>query len=124
MERKKITPDGVYHMCSIGCTVAEIAQKYGVPVSHVNREYEQELGAGRAALVETIREAQIDCALNKKGDATMLMFLGRVYLHQCEKAVEEKMADLDLLLEHLNRQAKCSNYLKSNFEATPNQTLE
>lgn len=121
---KEINEEEVMRMASIGCTQAEIAQKFGIHISTLTREYKLPYLKGLASLYELIRQSQIECALTRKGDAAMLMFLGKVYLHQSENKTEEKLADLDLLLEHLERQAKCSSYLENNFKASTNPQPE
>lgn len=113
--RKKISEEEVERLASIGCTQAEIAQAYGISISTLVNNYKLEYFQGLANLHETIRQAQIDCALSQKGNSSMLMFLGKVYLHQQEGKTEEKLADLDLLLDHLEKQAKSSKYLDRNF---------
>lgn len=122
LNKTDMTGAEIMRMASIGCSQAEIAQKYGVSIVYLTDHFKQEYLQGIAELHENLRQAQLDCAYNNKGNATMLIFLGKCYLHQQEISHDEKMADIDILIEMLNKQSKCSNSPQNNSTASQDQT--
>jgi hypothetical protein len=115
----------VLDMASVGCTQEEIAQKFAVPIRVVINEYRKEYMQGIALMHEHLRRLQFNNAENgKKGDSTMLIFLGKCYLNQQEETTEEKLADLDLFLKYIENKDKCTNSQTSKEIVSPDQMPE
>lgn len=102
----KLDAEEVMRMAALGCTASEIAQKFAVSANRVMDEYRQEYLQGLSMMHENLRNAQFECAYNSRGNATMLIFLGKVYLKQQEVYHDEKVADLDILIKLLDKKAK------------------
>ena len=124
LKESDINTDEVFELASIGCTQAEIAQKFGISINVLMHNYKYEYYQGIAMMHEKLRRAQFECAYNKKGDATMLIFLGKIYLNQKERAEDDKAADIDILLKIVEDQAKCLSSPENNSKALANQTQE
>ena len=112
-----IDPEEIRRMAAIGCTYEEIAQKFKVSRQTIELNHAIEYQSGRVELKETIREAQLRSGKENKGNAGMLIWLGKVYLNQREVTHEERISELDALLKHLDIKAECLNLAKSNSEA-------
>lgn len=70
-------------LASIGCSDSEIAVLCELDEATVKRSFAPLLKKGRASLRTKLRKAQVDKAL--KGDTTMLIWMGKVYLNQTDK---------------------------------------
>jgi hypothetical protein len=94
MPRKELilTEDSIEEMAALGLTQSEISDISGVAVSVVRKEYETSLKRGRARLAQSLRKAQIKSALS--GNASLLIWLGKVYLGQRD------VSNLELNAEH------------------------
>jgi DNA-binding Lrp family transcriptional regulator len=84
----------IVKLASCGLTNAEIADLLGVSEATLKRRAQVALSAGRAQLKLRLRKKQIAVAL--KGNVSMLIWLGKVYLGQREST--EGQAD-----DHLPR---------------------
>lgn len=85
MARPKADINGaeVLKLASLYCSDKEIAEWFGVSVDTITRRFADVLAKGRADLKTRIRKAQIRLAL--KGNAVMLIWLGKQYLGQSDK---------------------------------------
>ena len=69
-------------MAALGLTQEEMADISGVEKQALVKRYASSLKRGRARLAHSLRKAQIASAL--KGNASLLIWLGKVYLNQKE----------------------------------------
>jgi hypothetical protein len=84
-----LTAESIENMAALGLTKAEMTDIAGQPLG---KDYEVSLKRGRARLAQSLRKAQIASAL--KGNASLLIWLGKVYLNQRE------ISNLELNAEH------------------------
>ena len=80
-----IDAEAIERMAEIGCTDAEISHITGITPSTLKRRHRQALDRGRAKLREGLRRKQIELATKGKGNATMLIWLGKQYLGQKDR---------------------------------------
>ncbi len=80
--RVKLDADQIRDLAAIGCTDTEIAQIARISVTTLNRRFGSVLKEGRGHLRMSIRRKQLELAL--AGNTAMLIFLGKIYLHQRE----------------------------------------
>lgn len=113
----------VVRMASLGCTLQEIGQRVGLGYRTIQEKYIYEFECGLVLLKEELREAQKLCAKQNVGNATMLIWLGKIYLNQRESSVDEKVSEIDAILKYIDDKAACSNSQKSNSEAIAKQQL-
>ena len=73
----------VQQLAEYGCSQREIADFFGCDESLISKSYSSFITKGKAVLKKKLRKAQIDLAL--KGNATMLVWLGKQMLGQTEK---------------------------------------
>lgn len=107
----------VRRMASLGCTTEEIAQKLSVTTNQLISKYGVPYREGKAEMLENLRAAQFKCAYENVGNCTMLIFLGKFYLHQREVTQEDKLSELDTLLKHLTDKSECLNSRQNNWKA-------
>lgn len=119
----KIDPNEIRRMSAMGCTIEEIAMKFQVNRQVIDMGYMLEVEAGRVQLKEDLRSAQITCGKTGKGNATMLIWLGKIYLGQKEISTDDRISELDRLLKHLDDKAECLLSPKNNSEAIARQKL-
>lgn len=80
----------VYDMAAVGCTIDEIAYCLKVDPSTILRNFGDAHKEGHSFMCYQLRKKQIDMAL--KGNATMLIFLGKSYLGQFDtQKIETKI---------------------------------
>ncbi len=77
-----IPPEKVQELAEFGCTNTEIAQFYGCDESLIRKSYSEFLTKGRAVGKTNLRKWQYHIA--KKGNVTMLIWLGKQVLGQSE----------------------------------------
>ena len=75
-----IPPEKVEQLARYGCTNTEIAQFYGCDESLIRKSYSEFLTKGRAEGKTNLRKWQYNVA--KKGNVTMLIWLGKQVLGQ------------------------------------------
>lgn len=80
--KKVIPPDEVYHLASLGCSVTEMADWFGVSQSTLKYNFGEYIKKGKEHTKNRLRDAQIKTALG--GNATMLIWLGKNMLGQQE----------------------------------------
>ena len=103
--RKQIDPRTFEELCRIQCTLAEIAGVLRVSEDTVERWCEREYGEGFAEVYKkhsaggksSLRRQQF--ALAMKGNATMLIWLGKQYLDQTDRS---ERTESDVSEEELN----------------------
>lgn len=84
--KKVIPPDEVYHLASLGCSVTEMADWFQVSQSTLKYNFGEYIKQGKEHIKQKLRQAQIDVAL--KGNATMLIWLGKNMLSQSDNPVD------------------------------------
>ena len=95
-----IPPEKVEQLARYGCTNTEIAQFYGCDESLIRKSYSEFLTKGRAEGKTNLRKWQYHVA--KKGNVTMLIWLGKQVLGQSENpmVMEDELVegfDLEVL---------------------------
>lgn len=85
--KKEIDKKQVEKLANLQCTLQEIADWFGVDKSTISRNFATEIEKGKSFGKISIRRAQLQLAL--KGNATMLIWLGKQYLEQKEKKDDE-----------------------------------
>lgn len=81
--RKVINPRQVEALARIGCADVDIAEVCQCSVDTITRRFADNLRKGRESLHTRLRQKQIKVAL--AGNVTMLIWLGKQYLHQTDK---------------------------------------
>jgi precorrin-4 methylase len=81
--KKDIDTRVVAGMASVGATNVEIADFVGCDEGTIRVRFSDVLTKARAGLRTRLRRKQLDVAL--KGNATMLIWLGKQMLQQCDK---------------------------------------
>lgn len=83
--KKVIPPDEVYHLASLGCSVTEMADWFGVSQSTLKYNFGEYIKKGKEHIKAKLRDAQIKLALS--GNASMLIWLGKNMLGQQENPI-------------------------------------
>jgi len=92
--RKDVDKTEVAKLASYGCTNTEIADFTGVSESTIRLRFNETLIKERAGLKGKSRKAQIDYAL--KGNATLLIWLGKQMLDQKDGDLNNSLSDTEL----------------------------
>ena len=87
-----VPPEEIQKLAKLGCSIEEMSDWFGVPSNTLKYNFSDIIAKGRAETKQALRRAQISLAL--KGNATMLIFLGKVMCHQREDAA----ADIEKVL--------------------------
>lgn len=82
----KVDPKKVEELAASGAKVVEIADYFGVSRDVIHDRFATELSKGKAKLRESLRRAQVKQA--KRGNTTMLIWLGKQYLGQTDKSLD------------------------------------
>ena len=77
-----VSPEDIYKLAKLGCTIEEMSDWFGVPANTIKYNFSDMILKGRAETKQALRRAQIALAL--KGNATMLIWLGKNILNQQE----------------------------------------
>lgn len=88
--KKKIDAKLVQDLASIGCKTTEISVVVGCSRDTIERRFAAELSKGRENLKISLRRWQLEAA--RKGNVTMLIWLGKQVLDQTDKI--EQSTDL------------------------------
>lgn len=80
--QRVIPPDEVYYLASLGCTMREIANWFGVKENTLSYNFQEYIQKAQEETKQKLRQAQIKAALG--GNVTMLIWLGKQYLGQSE----------------------------------------
>ena len=83
--KKVVPPDEVFFLSTLGCTMREIAQWFGVPEETMKYNFYDYWIKGQEQTKQRLRSAQIKLALT--GNATMLIWLGKNMLGQSDQPV-------------------------------------
>lgn len=87
-----IPPDEVAKLAQLHATTEEIAAFFGVPVQTITYNFGDIITKAKAETKIALRRSQIKLALD--GNCTMLIWLGKQYLNQSDKVIEEKPESL------------------------------
>lgn len=85
--KKEIDEDIVFKLASIGCTQQEIADWFQCDKSTLRNRFSDVIKEGHSEIKQSIRREQLAVAL--KGNATMLIWLGKQMLGQKEQPKEQ-----------------------------------
>jgi hypothetical protein len=80
--KKVVAPDEVYKLASLGCSVEEMSDWFGVNRETLKYNFSEYIDRGRAEIKQKLRNAQMTAALN--GSVTMLIWLGKNMLGQSD----------------------------------------
>lgn len=83
---QKVTEDHAKtaeRLAAIGCTQEEMAHVLGLSVATIRRRFKAQIARGRASMAVSLRRKQWAAA--KKGNVTMLIWLGKQYLGQKDR---------------------------------------
>jgi hypothetical protein len=83
--KKVIPPDEVYHLATLGCSVTEMSEWFGVSQSTLKYNFGEYIKKGKEHIKNKLRDAQMKLALS--GNATMLIWLGKNMLGQSDMPV-------------------------------------
>lgn len=86
--KKVIPPEEVEKLAALHATTEEMAAYFGVHPNTLSANFGDIITKARANTKVSLRREQIKVALN--GNVTMLIWLGKQYLGQADKIVEEK----------------------------------
>lgn len=93
LNQKIVPPDEVYKLSKLGCTMEEIADYFQIDRETLKYNFWTYIKKGEAETKQRLREAQLDLAL--KGNATMLIWLGKNMLGQSDSPTN---TDVDKVL--------------------------
>ena len=85
-DKTVVPPLEVYKLAQLGCKDIEIADWFGINAETLRYNFKAELTKGRESLKQSLRKAQIQCALG--GNATMLIWLGKNLLGQTDNPID------------------------------------
>jgi hypothetical protein len=80
----ELSGNSVHALAAIGFSQSDIARKFGVSPSNINRNYREAFDTGRATMHEQIRAAQMELAIAGK-NPQMLIHLGKTELKQTDE---------------------------------------
>jgi len=83
-----IPPDEVEKLAALHATTEEMAAYFGIPANTLTSNFGDIITKAKASTKVSLRREQIKVALN--GNVAMLIWLGKQYLGQSDKIVEEK----------------------------------
>ena len=95
--RLELNEETIYSLANVGCTNESIAVQLGVSCNTIERRFGPVLKKAREAMKTSLRVLQLEAA--KKGNVTMLIWLGKQYLGQAEKveSVSEQTVKTDII---------------------------
>jgi len=94
---KKLDIDKVEMLASFGCTTFEIAKFFQADESTVRKEYKMQMETGREKMKLRLRQLQWKHA--ELGNTSLLIFLGKNYLNQTDKAQIDHIGNLEAVLK-------------------------
>jgi len=105
-----INPDEVRKLAELGCRTEEIADFFGCSHDTINKRFASELVKGRAKIAITLRRSQIQLAM--KGNATLLIWLGKQMLGQVERTqIDITKIDDNTFMQEAQRRLKQAEQL-------------
>lgn len=108
--KKRTIEQQIKNLASLGLTNIEIAQYFGYHEATLRRNFDEFLTKGRIELKKSLRKKQIDVA--KKGNVSMLIWLGKQYLGQSDKIKEDSNLNINVRLTRWD-EALTKNILKN-----------
>ncbi len=94
---KKLDIDKVEMLASFGCTHFEIAKFFQCDESTVRKEYKEVMEKGQEKMKLRLRQLQWKHA--ELGNTSLLIFLGKNYLNQTDKAQVDHIGNLEAVLK-------------------------
>ena len=104
--KKEIDEDQVFKLASIGCTYQEIADFFSVDKSTILNRFSHVVKEGHTEVKKSIRRAQLDLAM--KGNASMLIWLGKQMLGQRDQPDESSAPVEKITLKKIEPQSNGS----------------
>jgi len=95
---KEINKDQLLKLAQLGCKTVELADFFDVSVDTLDNNYSDILLKGRAELKMSLRQWQLSAA--KKGNATMLVWLGKQMLSQTDVIDQDANNNLTIKLAY------------------------
>lgn len=83
-----IPPEEIQKLARLGCSVEEMSDWFGVPANTIKYNFSDLIAKGRSETKQSLRRAQIALAL--KGNATMLIWLGKNMLGQSDSPLDSE----------------------------------
>ena len=83
-----VPPEEVMKLAKLGCTIEEMSAWFGVPSNTLKYNFSDQIAKGRSETKQALRRAQIALAL--KGNATMLIWLGKNMLGQSDSPLDSE----------------------------------
>lgn len=80
--KKVVPPDEVYKLASLGCSVTEMSDWFGVSQSTLKYNFSEYIKKGKEHIKQKLRRAQIETAM--KGNSALLIWLGKNMLGQSD----------------------------------------
>ena len=80
-----IPPEEIVKLAKLGCSIEEMSDWFQVPRETIKYNFSDQIAKGRSETKQALRRAQIALAL--KGNATMLIWLGKNMLGQQENPI-------------------------------------
>jgi hypothetical protein len=84
-----IPPEEIIKLSRLGCSIEEMSDWFGVPSNTIKYNFSDIIAKGRSETKQSLRRAQIALAL--KGNATMLIWLGKNMLGQQENPISSEL---------------------------------
>jgi hypothetical protein len=83
-----IAPEEITKLARLGCSIEEMSDWFQVPRETIKYNFSDLIAKGRSETKQSLRRAQIALAL--KGNATMLIWLGKNMLGQQENPINNE----------------------------------
>jgi len=83
-----IPPEEIIKLARLGCSLEEMSDWFQVPRETIKYNFSDLIAKGRSETKQSLRRAQIALAL--KGNATMLIWLGKNILGQSDNPVDSE----------------------------------
>jgi len=94
LEKYKLNGEDIQKLVSYGCSIVEIGDYFGCHETLIHKKYSEFIKKGRSDQKIKLRKLQWEAA--KKGNITMLIWLGKQILGQKEKVeTETKNVNID-----------------------------
>ena len=102
----EIDKDQVYKLAKLGAKTVEIADFFNCSVDTIDRRFADELRKGRADLKISLRRWQLEYA--QKGNASLLIWLGKQMLDQVDSVELSNDSALNLTLNYERKKKPAS----------------
>ena len=84
-----IPPEEIIKLARLGCSLEEMSDWFQVPRETIKYNFSDLIAKGRSETKQSLRRAQIALAL--KGNATMLIWLGKNMLGQSDNPIDSEV---------------------------------